>query len=99
MPGCNLDRGEHILTRRRDDDAYRIDLVVRGVGAVKHSVDGVEMNLTRNPASQFVLEDPGRKWQYTVRFRWTAAGMAVTDAGLTKNSGCHLGRVLSRPRR
>src|SRR5215208_5787232 len=96
MLSGNLDGGQNIVARGRDDDADGIDLVVRGVGAIEHAGDRVKANLAGDAALQVVLERRGGKRGCAVRSGSFAVGTDVADAGLTGDSGGHLDFVLSR---
>jgi hypothetical protein len=48
MPRCDLDSADDILTRPRDDDAKRLNLVNAGVSGVQRARDPVEPDLTFN---------------------------------------------------
>src|SRR5215213_10024253 len=96
MLGGNLDGDQDVVTGGRDDDANRIDLVVRGIGAVEHAGDRVKADLARDAPLQVVLERRGGKRDCAVRPEPLAIGTDVTDAGMTGNGGGHVDIVLSR---
>src|SRR5215217_2899673 len=98
MLGGNLDGDQDVVTGGRDDDANRIDLVVRGIGAVEHAGDRVKADLARDAPLQVVLERRGDERQRTVRFAPVAMRSDGCGTGLTGKRRGHLNIVLSRER-
>ena len=56
MPGRDLHRGNDILTRPRNDDAERFNLIDAGVSGVQRPRDRVESNFTGDVLFEFASQ-------------------------------------------
>ena len=85
-----------VVGRLRDDDADRLDLVVRGVGRVEHAGGRSKRTSPRCARCRSFWSAAAAKGSAPFDPEPVAIGIDVTDAGLTGNRGGHVDIVLSR---
>ena len=98
VPGGHLDGGQDVFAGGRDDDADRIDLVVRGVGAVEHAGDRSKRTSPAMRRCNSSWSACGGERQRAVRIVPVARRADGGHVGLTGTRSGHLGLDLSKLR-